>query len=367
MIDKYYTPDELAIALVLACSTPSARSVADFAVGDGALLRAAKIRWPSARLIGYDIDAGALSKVRERLPEAELHLVDFLQPNSLGCRNDDADDKHDVVLLNPPFSMRGNRHFSVEFEGKSFRCSRAFAFICRSLVRLAKDGELIAIVPSYSLDNVIDYNIRTYLTENFGLEVLAGPSLQTFFGCQIRVSVVRFSLGRRLSRVKGIPGSMKSDSAIGIRMPVRVMRGALSVVDIKPQSSGIRFFHSTDLRSSADPIRFVDVCATKRVVRGPALLIPRVGRPNQSSIRIIDFDARFALSDCVIALQSTGGLGNTRILEAIIGDWTRFELLYSGTGARFVTIKRLCTWLREVGFDPAVAFEMDALEVTARD
>lgn len=367
MTDRYYTPSDLAATLVLACSSRSAGSVADFAVGDGALLHAAKVRWPSARLIGCDIDACALSKVRERLPEAELHQVDFLQSRSPGCRDVGLHEKYNVVLLNPPFSMRGNQYFDVNIDGKAFRCGRAFAFISWSLSHLAKNGELVAIVPSYSLENELDQNIRTYLTTNLGMEVFAGPKLQTFVGCQVRVSVVRLSLSRRRTRVERIPESKKFDSAIGTKVPVRVMRGGLSVVDAKPQSGGLRFFHSTDLRSNVAPLRYIDVSATKRVVRGPALLIPRVGRPNQSSIRIVDFGDRFALSDCVIALQSLDGSGHKKIVDAIIQDWMHFESIYSGTGARFVTIKRLCFWLGEVGFAPVVVSEMDTVEGVTLD
>ena len=61
-------------ALGLAQSWPAPREVLDVGCGSGRLLRAARERWPGARLLGVDPSAGMIDAAR-RLTPAELHVT----------------------------------------------------------------------------------------------------------------------------------------------------------------------------------------------------------------------------------------------------------------------------------------------------
>lgn len=96
-LGKFYTPDNLALAMVRAV-IPEFLSVGvalEPSVGGGAFVHAIREYWPNCHIIGVDID-----------PEApglalcdETFIGDFLDYAK------DAERRHDLVIGNPPFSV----------------------------------------------------------------------------------------------------------------------------------------------------------------------------------------------------------------------------------------------------------------------
>jgi N-6 DNA Methylase len=100
-LGKFYTPDNLALAMVKAVAcliNKPVKWVLEPSVGDGAFVRAARFVWPDCKVIGVDIDPDApgLALCDERF------VCDFLkyyqQPKVLQFQAD-------VVIGNPPFSV----------------------------------------------------------------------------------------------------------------------------------------------------------------------------------------------------------------------------------------------------------------------
>lgn len=91
-LDRHYTPDALALrcVLMLSDSMPEPEVVWEPHVGGGAFVRAVRSVWPSAHIIGSDIDPDA----EGLLLCDEAHVGDAL----------DLDVRADLVLGNPPFS-----------------------------------------------------------------------------------------------------------------------------------------------------------------------------------------------------------------------------------------------------------------------
>lgn len=97
-LGKFYTPDNLALAMVRAAKTELGVAVnvaIEPSVGGGAFVHAIRECWPNCHIIGVDID-----------PEApglafcdETFVGDFLDYAK------DVERRHDLVIGNPPFSV----------------------------------------------------------------------------------------------------------------------------------------------------------------------------------------------------------------------------------------------------------------------
>jgi len=66
--DQIYTPVELCGKILAPSSSQRPNIVADFAAGSGELLKAAALKWPSAKIIAVDIDKGTVRKLRRKQP-----------------------------------------------------------------------------------------------------------------------------------------------------------------------------------------------------------------------------------------------------------------------------------------------------------
>jgi hypothetical protein len=80
-------------------------------------------------------------------------------------------------------------------------------------------------------------------------------------------------------------------------------------------------------------------------LKGPAVLIPRVGNPNPNKVCAIPEDATYILSYCVLAIKTKTMAGAKEIKSALLENWYYVNELYKGTGARYITIERLSEFL----------------------
>lgn len=90
-LDRYYTPDPLAEALVAVLGWCAPATVLEPSVGGGAFARAVRRQWPQAELTGVDLDAGAPG----------LDLVDRASVSDFL----DTRGRWDLVVGNPPFAL----------------------------------------------------------------------------------------------------------------------------------------------------------------------------------------------------------------------------------------------------------------------
>ncbi len=97
-VGSFFTPAWVARRLLAlaASATPAAPLVFDPACGAGALLLAARERFPGARLVGWDTDQHALDLARVALgADAELEVRDAFAPSDWPSA--------DLIVLNPPY------------------------------------------------------------------------------------------------------------------------------------------------------------------------------------------------------------------------------------------------------------------------
>ena len=115
--------------------------------------------------------------------------------------------------------------------------------------------------------------------------------------------------------------------------------------------SGVPLVHSDGLQKGLirPPARFVDTA--KSLVKGPAVLLPRVGLPRADKIAVLSEEAGpTALSDCVIALGCESLADGDRVRDVLVEEWDAVRAAYVGSCAPYITIARLRTLLGKLGF-----------------
>jgi tRNA1(Val) A37 N6-methylase TrmN6 len=352
-LDRIYTPSALAELLVGACSVHAPQCVADFAAGDGALLRAAGQRWPSATLFGSDLDPDAIEKLDQidRCATARCDFLDDADRNSLPLLAR----KCDVVLLNPPFTCRGNARFKVDLNRESYVGSRALIFVATALHYLSDDGRLLAIVPASCLTSEKDEVLRAALAEKCGLKQIGDVHRAAFDGRAVSVVLVE------LQRPKSATASSEGQRAklVSLRAySAQLMRGSLPRFRaIRSPVGSLPYIHTTDLQAGELAIPPRKVAASTRLVEGPAVLLPRVGQPTADKV-VVHRSGTVVLSDCLFAIKTapTGRVDELRAL--ILEHWGEFERLYSGSCAPYVTVRALSEQLLSLGVVTSVVSDM---------
>ena len=323
--------------------------VADFAAGNGDLLRVARARWPRCRIVATDIDDSRIRALRRDHSDWMVGKCDFLNPTSRRmCRLlQDVRGRVSLVLLNPPFSCRGNKRFSAFANGQEILCSRAMAFVLTSVDFLSPRGRLAVILPAGCLTGEKDADAWAFLRSVFNVRVVESHGLKTFDGCAARTHVVCLNHLRPYVSGKTVEGQHEP---CGIA--VKVVRGVLPVHDATNGMAGPGwpFIHTTNLKNQA--IIGVDrsVKVLRRWTRGPSVLIPRVGQPSPQKCVLYLTRKRIVPSDCVYAIECETP-GDARAVHArLLNAWSVVHQAYGGTCAKYITVDGLCSLLQRLGF-----------------
>ena len=334
--------------------------VADFAAGPGELLFAAESLWPMATVVATDIDPLAVRKLRVISRGWHTGVCDFLNPRSRRSSSllRSLMGHTDLVLLNPPFSSRGGKRISATSGGVTTKCSLGLAFVVNAIDYLVDGGELIAVLPEGSMTSERDATTWNLLRGLGSVEVLKTNGFGTFARAAVRTAVVRFQ--RVHNHVRTEPSPVLQTSTVSceaLRPPVHIVRGTAAVSDVQRSQDNIDsipFIHSTHLQdftiSSHTDVRN----RLRRRAVGPMVLLPRVGQPKRSKVaRCLDSKV-FMLSDCVIALTCDSPESADLLWKDLQSNWSLLEREYVGSGARYITTRRLSDLLLRLGYFPLI-------------
>lgn len=346
--DAFYTPVPLADYMAsLVRETPDV--IADFASGDGALLSAAKRRFPRAALVATDVCEFTIEGVTTKFSQVHASACDFL---AFEAREKNATLREtkgliSVVLMNPPFSCRGGRKSLASISGKTVACSQAMAFVATALMYLAERGEIIALLPAGCLDAEKDYEIWEEIRSIAEVEVLSSHGHKTFDDCSPRTCVVRIKKTVK-GRARDVEVSQAAYRNASNNGSVRLFRGRLQMHSAIPTAdrNGVSLVHSTHLKD-AKLLESNTKVARRNcdVVTGPAVLIPRVGLPKKSKLVRLKARKTVILSDCVIAICCDSEDSAEQLLAQMTLRWPAVERAYGGTGAPYITIRKLTALL----------------------
>ena len=351
MIDAIFTPSDLANELVeLAMARRrSLGVVADFAAGDGALLRAAVQRQPSLEVVGLDIRRTPVRTLRAVNPSWQIGLCDFLNPRSRSSspvlrRNRG---RVSTALLNPPFSCRGGRRVQVSLGNKRLTCSIAMAFILTAVSYLTSDGQIIAVAPRGVEKAERDEAAWELLHSKGTVEVVGYPDRGTFPGTAHRSLLLRFTMGQPTVRRRA---SRKLVTTPAKRPIVSLVRGTVQMHRARITSAGMPLVHTTDLSNGQLRPELRRTNVPGRSCCGPVVLVPRVGRPMLSKVVRLSLRSDMKLSDCVIALECESECDSVKVQRVIEERWDEFEDSYGGSCAPYISLKGLQDVLDRFGF-----------------
>ena len=290
------------------------------------------------------MDRSAIQQLRRCRPEWLLSVANILEDRSRTRAAIFRDNGScDVLLLNPPFSMRHRKYVETEFDGEEIRTSIAMAHVLRSVEIMRPSQGVVAIVPESLLHSDLDLNARVALSKEFRIDVIKELCSRTFSGARAHTAIIRIKRHRMRS------GTAQSRSEISHLTSHQIVRGGLPLFEASPSRSGLPLLHSTSLRSlertSIDGLRRVKPIARGRV-SGPIVAISRVGAPCASSAVYVRDEIQ--LSDCVIALQFDRLDEARRLRRTLARHWAEFESLYRGTGARYLTVAKLQRFLKVI-------------------
>lgn len=339
--DVYYTPHDVAQKLVSFAKSVRPKNVADFAAGSGSLLHAATSRWAKTTTYANDIDLDAVKRLRRTRGANIIDGNDFLGNDFLAESSLNKSQKFRVILLNPPFS--GRRFVSTKSLGVSgyIKCSRSMSFVISALGFLAKNGELLAILPTSLLHSKLDGNARALLTERFDFSVELSSSYGCFPTADASVCMVRITRRRPTSCL------LKKLDSNSEKLPWTIKRGQLSVCRqdriITNDRSG--FVHTTSFCFGKIKERYKFDGSHRKVPRG-SIVVPRVGKLKID--KVLELKKSEYISDCLLAIYAKDKSVREQILLAIKGNFIHFQSLYAGTNAPFITHARLNSFLSEM-------------------
>lgn len=339
MIDPFYTPTPLATKLANYVDLAHVNRIADFCVGDGELIRAAKNKYPDAICYGVDICNDVIANLKVKHSDWKLAVCDFEDDESVNKVDFIRDILFDLIMMNPPFTCKGSIVETIEFEGQEFKVSTAMKFVMRALEHLSTKGGLYAILPISCVYSDKDKKAWDYLRQRHYACVLEEPE-RVYFSKKCSPCIVLVYIGnldiRRTYQYNMNPFQ---------NLPVEdVVRGAMRMQGLKVGNSknAKRLIHTTNMQNGK-LVKVNKIFTSNNTVSGYGVVIPRVCNPNRNKIVVLDDQKEYVLSDCVVLLKTRTLEDAKYVRESILENWTSFEQLYKGTGARYTTIQRLKT------------------------
>lgn len=353
-VDPHYTPDWVADRIaseVAALARIKGPHIADYAAGDGALLRACSKVLPRARITATDIDPAAVRSMKRANPSWNVGTCDLLSSKSrsnsplLGRRGSAAD----LVVLNPPFSHRGGTYFPVLNRG--FRASPAMAFVANALEQLAEGGSAVVLLPSGTVHSQKDERLWTRLREAATVRIVEEFPRSTFRGEHASISMI--VLGRLSRKVLQAAAPDPVLPVVGATAAaaadVRLIRGTQQIHSIESSRGGLMLVHSTHLTGDAT-LAGPRISVRAPTTAGPAVLLSRVGVPRKGKLTLYLSPEEIVPSDCVIALRGRTTTITKQLLAELVASWDDLASLYHGSCAPYITVQNLRDHVEKLGF-----------------
>jgi hypothetical protein len=236
-------------------------------------------------------------------------------------------------------------------------CSQALAFMLTSLNFLDTKGHLVAILPLSCLKSEKDQPAWHYLRNHFAVETIAENERGSFNGCVAKTLIVHLAKQSK-SQVSGVNGTTVARS-LGVRREIitDILRGRVQVHQAKLVRArrGFPFIHSTEVTDAGVDLKGKKIRGDHHFVQGPAVLLPRVGKPTASKVVVYGGRNRIVLSDCVLALKCQNLHDAIKIRETLQENWQSVARAFSATCAPYVTVSALAEVLRHLGFQTTLS------------
>ena len=121
-----------------------------------------------------------------------------------------------------------------------------------------------------------------------------------------------------------------------------VTRGSIRMNDkvYSKKKSAVPLIHTTNLQNGT-LVNLKKIVLEQKGISGFGVIIPRVCNPNKNKIVILADARQYALSDCVMFLETPTLEDAVEVRNYILTNWESFKMVYKGTGAQYTTLKRV--------------------------
>ena len=308
-------------------------------------------KWPNARYVATDVDDSCVARLRRNHPAWSVGKCDFLSQRSRRASRllRDMVGTASLVLLNPPFSCKGNQTERVDTQFHTIRCSVSMAFVLNSVPYLSPIGRLVAILPASSRTSQKDRAAWDYIQESFSVRSVAEFGLGTFPGCAARTVIIRM----QRPPLKHTPQDNGLCANQSLSIQAKIVRGTVPMHAARNglKGPGFSFVHTTDLNGEkiSHPQHSIQQC--RRYTVGPSVLLPRVGHPSADKCVLYLRRRRVVLSDCVYAIRCTTTSEAQLLRKALLSQWDNVAQRYTGTCAPYLTLASLRDVLVQLGVE----------------
>lgn len=341
-VDAYYTPSWAAEALANALPENLQGRVFDPAAGGGALLRAVEQRFGrSVDLVGMDIDGVATRLLRQAHPKWIVSTGDSLHTRSRSATRAwrAARESLSAVVINPPYSYRGNSGRVVQYGQFKGRVAPSIHFLLDALTSLNAQAGYFAILPDGALDAERSTAVWREIKRDFSVERIQRLRSTSFRGARVSTSIVEVQRLETPARDRAFDVSMGTSAtalaeySLGGCKCVDIIRGRVPIHKMRSTLPHLEapFIHTTDLHRTDLVRRAPDLLADD----APLLLLGRVGK--WRSPRSVDV-GRVVLSDCIIAIRPRSHVAQIRLAGDIESLAPEFRDCMRGTGAPYLTL-----------------------------
>lgn len=315
----------------------------DIACGDGALLTAVAQESPCTQILGFDLDSLTVRSLAAQRPGWSITAVDALsaaarsQSHVLGLWGE-----IDLAVLNPPFSCRGQRTLAPYINNLNVQCSPHMAFTLVAIEALRLGGRLVAILPAGAYTIIRDKKAWSIVQQACSISIGCSFPRGSFPGVAASTEMHVINKARELAD----PGDASLDTASRCKcvMPVR---GWQQIHSLTESSNGIRLVHTSHLANGKIDIDRALRIKTSRSLTAPAVLLPRVGKPNPNKVAV-HYGEPIALSDCVFAIPCASEFSAELLRQRIVDSWHVLEARYAGSCAPHLTLTMLRSALCEM-------------------
>lgn len=358
-VDAFYTPEWLADQLAECIPAGFSGSVLDPAAGAGALLAAVERRFGQrVKLLGLDVDVNAVRGLQLAQPAWTVSHANLLSSASRSASRAWRAAKSNLgaVVLNPPFSYRGNGGPMTSYGAFTGRVAPAMSFLVEVLRSLHPAVGVYAILPDGALDAQKHAELWAQIGQLFTVHRLQRIDSTSFRGATVSTSLVALTPGltqevplTRSAAVSPLRDGCSCVEVIRGRVQVHQL-GRVSVEEPAP------FIHTTTLKQVSGPW----TAPTRLADDAPLVLITRVGRWSEPVVLDV---GRAVLSDCLIAIRPRARAQLDALRESVAASSDMFQRSYRGTGAKYLTLGSAVELLSDLGWHPHIIKASSAVGV----
>lgn len=227
------------------------------------------------------------------------------------------------------------------------RCSLAFAFLFTALDYLAADGELLAVMPTSTLQSERDANARRQLEKFFKSRLISRPRYNRFPGLDVSTYLIGL---RPKQEVRN--DTLVSDAERCSHLPWKLTRGTISLPKAKRilQSGQRAWIHTTSIQSSKIVERYKLPAPMpdfgQKLIGEQSIVLPRVGKVKIGDVALTSRPE--LLSDCLLGITFDDRKLARLVYDGLRDRFSSFTKLYTGTGAPYITHKRVSEFVRKI-------------------